>query len=87
MKNVCDTIPCPKFLKLIDELADAAICKDVDNKDQLLFSLNIVETCSPPKVWSVPFTYCPFCGTRVEDDWPVAFQQGKPIRTKRNDDD
>ena len=87
MKNVCDTIPCPPLLQMIDRLADTQPTQTINNEEKLTFSIAVVESFSPPKTVSLPLVYCPFCGTRIEEDWPIAFSTGKPIRTRRSDDD
>jgi len=74
--RVCDYEPCENLQQAIQKLVV------VPNQMQE-FNLVVVSKGRPVRTFFFPLTYCPFCGTRIEDEWVESFLSHSPLRSSR----
>jgi hypothetical protein len=44
------------------------------------FTIMVLAVPDPRVLFSMPLKYCPFCGTRIDEDWVKGFQGGSSLR-------
>lgn len=71
--KVCDYEPCESLQQAIQKLI--VIPQGTDT-----FNLVVLSKGSPPRTFFFPIHYCPFCGTRIEDEWIETFLSFSPNR-------
>lgn len=71
--SVCDYEPCTHFQSALQKLI-------VLPSGTTTFQLVVVAKRLPLKTYYVPIIYCPFCGTRIEEEWIETFMQHAPRR-------
>lgn len=64
--NVCDRKPCDYMQAAIDALVTFSYRSD-------RFSIRVTAQVDPRISFLVPLKYCPFCGTRIDQQWVKNF--------------
>lgn len=72
--NVCDYEPCQHLQHALQKLI-------VIPSGTVAFQFVVISKSKPLKTFYVPLMYCPFCGTRIEEEWVESFIQQLPRRT------
>lgn len=72
--SVCDYEPCQYLQSALQRLI--VIPSGTES-----FQLVVISKGRPVKTFYVPLMYCPFCGTRIEEEWVESFLQQTPRRT------
>lgn len=71
--TVCDRAPCQELQMAISALV-------VSDSSKTTFSLLVVPRLVRTVQMLVPLKYCPFCGTRIEEDW---VRDLSPVKERR----
>jgi hypothetical protein len=64
--SVCDYEPCANLQAALQKLV-------IIPEGASSFQLVVVSKGRPLRTFYVPLLYCPFCGTRIEEEWVEAF--------------
>lgn len=72
--TVCDYEPCQNLQHALQKLIVIPTGSEA-------FQLVVISKSKPLKTFYVPLNYCPFCGTRIEEEWVESFIQQIPRRT------
>lgn len=64
--HVCDRTPCEYMKATIDALLSYSYVQD-------RFSIMVQSQLDPRISFVVPLSYCPFCGTRIDQTWVSNF--------------
>ena len=68
------TIVCDRSPRDYMQAAMAALVTCTPAGDR--FSIMVLAAVDPRVLFSMPLKYCPFCGTRIDDEWVKEFQEG-----------
>lgn len=64
--KVCDYQPCESFQRALEKLI-------VVPNGTTAFNVVVISKEMPLKTYYLPIHYCPFCGTRIEEEWIETF--------------